>query len=96
MRFAPHQDGAFHRDDREQSFYSFLVYLNEGFGGGHTTFVTEPEISVRPRTGLGLLFQHPLVHEGCVVTSGVKYVARTDLMYRRIDESEVGDGPDAG
>ena len=85
MRFAPHKDGAFVRDDREQSCYSFLVYLNEGFQGGNTTFATEPEVSVKPEAGMGLLFQHPIVHEGSVVTEGTKYVARTDLMYRKKD-----------
>jgi prolyl 4-hydroxylase len=83
MRFAPHKDGAFHRDDDEQSFYSFLVYLNEGFEGGNTTFATSPEIAIKPAIGMGLLFQHPIIHEGSIVTAGVKYVARTDLMYRR-------------
>ena len=34
--------------------------------------------------GWGLIFQHPLLHEGSEVTSGTKYVARTDLMYRKI------------
>jgi hypothetical protein len=72
MRFAPHKDGAFHRNENEQSFYSLLVYLNEGFEGGNTTFATEPEIAITPKTGLGLLFQHPIIHEGSVVTAGVK------------------------
>lgn len=83
MRFAPHKDGAFCRNDTEQSFYTFLVYLNEGFEGGNTTFVTQPEIAIVPKIGMGLLFQHPIIHEGSIVTKGVKYVARTDLMYRR-------------
>jgi prolyl 4-hydroxylase len=87
MRFAPHRDGAFVRDIYEQSCYSFLIYLNEEFDGGNTTFFTsyssEPAVSVRPQTGMGLLFQHRIVHEGSVVTSGVKYVARTDLMHRK-------------
>jgi prolyl 4-hydroxylase len=83
MRFAPHKDGAFFRNDAEQSCYSFLVYLNEEFEGGNTTFATTPEISIKPKTGIGLLFQHPIIHEGSVVTAGVKYVARTDLMYRK-------------
>lgn len=57
MRFAPHVDFAFHRDECEQSFYSFLVYLNEEFEGGATTFITEPEVVIQPKTGMGLLFQ---------------------------------------
>ena len=82
MRFAPHADGSFRRDDQELSVYSFLVYLNEGFVGGETRFFTEPEITITPKTGKALLFQHPIIHEGALVTDGTKYVARTDLMYR--------------
>lgn len=81
QRFAPHSDGAFVRDESEQSWYTFMVYLNEGFEGGQTVFFVEPEKSVTPETGLGLLFQHPIIHEGAEVTSGTKYVVRTDLMY---------------
>ncbi len=87
MRFAPHADGAFFRNEHEQSCYSFLVYLNQAFEGGATTFLTEPEVAIKPETGMGLLFQHPIIHEGSVVVSGVKYVARSDLMYRRLQTS---------
>lgn len=83
MRFAPHSDGSFERNEDEKSFYTFLIYLNEGFVGGETNMFTKPELSVTPRRGRGLLFQHPIVHEGAEVTDGVKYVARTDIMYRR-------------
>ncbi|MEM7246908.1 MAG: 2OG-Fe(II) oxygenase [Acidobacteriota bacterium] len=84
MRFAPHFDGSFQRDDHERSVYSFLVYLNEGFRGGATRF-HGPHRTVVPKRGAGLLFQHPILHEGCEVLSGVKHVARTDLMYRSPD-----------
>jgi prolyl 4-hydroxylase len=83
MRFKPHGDGSFERHIFERSFYSFLVYLNEGFEGGETNFFVNPEISVKPETGMALMFQHPLLHEGAEVTNGMKYVARTDLMYRQ-------------
>ena len=83
MKFAPHTDASFHRNDIEQSWYSCLVYLNDECEGGETTFLTDPEVAVRPETGLALLFQHPIVHEGSIVKNGVKYVCRTDLMYRR-------------
>ena len=84
MRFAPHIDGAFFRSASEYSCYTFLVYLNEEFVGGETTFLTEPEVRIRPQTGMGLIFQHPIIHEGSIVTQGIKYVARTDLMYRNL------------
>jgi prolyl 4-hydroxylase len=83
MRFAPHLDGAFYRNDNEFSCYTFMIYLNAEFEGGITTFFTVPEVAIKPETGKGLLFQHPILHEGSVVTSGVKYVLRTDLMYRK-------------
>jgi len=83
MKFAPHSDGSFVRNENEMSFYSYLVYLNDDFEGGETSFFTKPEVVVKPVAGDAVLFQHPLVHEGSVVTSGVKYVARTDIMYRK-------------
>jgi prolyl 4-hydroxylase len=85
QKFAPHMDGAFVRNDDEQSWYTFMVYLNEGFQGGETLFFVEPEKIIVPVTGLGLLFQHPIIHAGCVVKAGIKYVIRTDLMYRRVE-----------
>jgi len=81
QRFAPHYDGAFTRGPSERSELTFMVYLNEGFGGGTTRF-HDFDIDVRPRTGHALLFQHRLLHEGCEVTSGTKYVLRSDVMYR--------------
>jgi prolyl 4-hydroxylase len=80
QRFAPHYDGAFVRSDREASELTFMIYLNEGFAGGDTVFL---EFGVRetPRTGAALFFQHALLHEGCAVASGRKYVLRSDVMY---------------
>src|SRR5262249_7597224 len=83
QRFAPHSDGAFFRDDSERSWYTYIIYLNEEFEGGETIFFVEPEIVIRPRTGSGLFFPHPIIHEGAAVKSGVKYAMRTDLMYRK-------------
>jgi predicted 2-oxoglutarate/Fe(II)-dependent dioxygenase YbiX len=81
QRFAPHYDGAFVRSDHERSQLTLMVYLNEGFGGGATAF-HDFGVEVTPRTGMALMFQHLILHEGCVVTSGVKYALRSDVMYR--------------
>jgi len=81
MKFAPHMDGSYVRNTYERSYYSVLVYLNGDFEGGETTFFTDPMVVVKPEAGLIAMFQHPILHEGSIVTSGVKYVARTDLMY---------------
>ena len=81
QRFAPHYDGAFVRNKEERSKLTFIVYLNEGFTGGETAMLDFDEVIV-PRTGRALLFQHAILHEGCAVTSGVKYAVRSDIMYR--------------
>ncbi|NVJ22502.1 2OG-Fe(II) oxygenase [Myxococcus sp. AM011] len=81
--FAPHFDGAFVRHRDERSLLTFMVYLNDGAHGGATNFLYLGR-SVTPRTGAALLFNHHLYHEGAEVTAGLKYVLRTDLMYRRI------------
>jgi predicted 2-oxoglutarate/Fe(II)-dependent dioxygenase YbiX len=81
QRFAPHYDGAFIRNDRERSLLTFMVYLNEGFTGGATTF-HDWGVDVAPRTGTALLFQHWLLHEGCELIEGTKYVLRSDVMYQ--------------
>jgi hypothetical protein len=70
------------RTDRERSWYTYMVYLNEGFEGGETVFFVEPEVIIKPRAGSALFFQHSIIHEGSEVRAGVKYVVRTDLMYR--------------
>ena len=81
QRFAPHRDGYFERNDRERSLLTFMIYLNDDFSGGETAFLSYG-CSAKPRVGTALLFQHLLDHEGCVVRSGVKYVLRSDVMYR--------------
>jgi prolyl 4-hydroxylase len=83
QRFAPHYDGAFIRDATERSLLTLIVYLNDDYEGGSTAF-HDFDVRVRPRRGTALLFQHLLLHEGCTVTSGIKYAMRSDVMYRTI------------
>lgn len=94
--FAPHYDGTYVRNmeaglDRkgEVSFVTFQLYLNEGCGGGTTRFLARGRdrnghmnfVDVMPKIGSVLLFQHDCYHEGAKVTSGRKYVIRSDVMY---------------
>ena len=82
--FAWHRDGAFYRDDREQSLVTLMIYLNDGFEGGSTDFdLPEGPVSIVPERGMVLLFHHPLRHQGAPVRRGEKLVLRTDVMYRR-------------
>ncbi|MBW8685218.1 2OG-Fe(II) oxygenase [Chitinophaga rhizophila] len=80
QRFKMHKDGSFKRDPYEQSQYTFMIYLNEDYVGGETIFASG-EI-IRPQTGSALIFHHPLRHEGALLSSGIKYVLRSDIMYR--------------
>ncbi len=82
QRFAPHFDGSFIRSPRERSELTVLLYLNDGFLGGATHFL-DLEERVVPKRGQALLFEHYILHEGCAVDEGRKYVLRTDVMYQR-------------
>ena len=77
--FKKHTDQSFIRDEYEASYYTLLIYLNDDFTGGDTRF---DEIVVKPRMGSALVFLHSLEHAGSTVKKGVKYVLRTDIMYR--------------
>jgi predicted 2-oxoglutarate/Fe(II)-dependent dioxygenase YbiX len=82
--FAWHFDGAYERNDRERSHLTFMVYLNDDFEGGATEFdLRGRDLAVCPRPGDALVFQHAVRHQGATVSSGRKYVIRSDVMYRR-------------
>ena len=80
QQFDWHRDGAFVRNSSERSQLTFMVYLNDDFDGGETSF---EDVSVVPERGLALFFVHKLLHKGQPVTRDRKYVLRTDVMYRR-------------
>lgn len=85
--FRWHQDFSYERDNGERSLLTLMVYLNDDFTGGETSFEDsyspEPfeEFQVVPRAGLGLCFLHSIHHQGEPILSGRKYVIRTDVMY---------------
>jgi hypothetical protein len=95
QRFHIHQDGVHHRGADCRSMLTFMVYLTDGdaFDGGHTLFYAagpqggEGESNlvarIRPRVGSLILFDHGIWHAGEEVTRGVKYVLRSDLLFRR-------------
>lgn len=94
--FAPHQDLRYVRGPEygqrvgETSYVTVQLYLNDKFKGGITRFLSGGgggcgdggrHYDVRPRRGSVLIFDHDLVHEGSVVTDGIKYSVRTDIMF---------------
>jgi len=42
----------------------------------------DPLLTVTPAAGKLLVFRHDILHQGAAVTSGRKYVLRSDVMYR--------------
>ena len=90
--FKPHQDGSFARvgpesaPHGERSFLTLMIYLDTPDKGGETNFINHNigmVTSVHPRTGLGLIFDHLLEHEGATLLRGKKHAIRTDVMFRR-------------
>ena len=73
---------------------TFLIYLNDDFGGGGTSFYAPSTVdgvldcrAVRPVAGSALVFPHgatsAALHEGSGVTHGTKYVIRSEVLYAR-------------
>lgn len=79
QEFKKHRDQSYIRNEIEASYFTFMIYLNDEFEGGETTF---NQLIIRPTTGMALVFFHDLEHEGSKIISGNKYVLRTDIMYK--------------
>jgi hypothetical protein len=68
-----------------RSCTTLLIYLNADFEGGTTTFMSGPPPdgvavhSVVPVPGKAVLLRQDAWHCGDLVTSGVKYLLRTDV-----------------
>lgn len=93
QQFNWHQDFPFERDNGEQSYLTLIIYLNDDFEGGETSFEDSyseemfDEFKVVPQQGMALFFEHAIHHKGEPVTRGRKYVLRTDVMFAA-EESE--------
>lgn len=80
-------------DPKLYSRLTLLLYLNDEFTGGCTTFFTPTAGGggldawpVRPIAGAALVFPHgstegSLLHEGSGVMEGAKWVIRTEVLY---------------
>ena len=72
---------------------TFLIYLDDDYTGGETTFFVPDQgqrsgslVSVAVPKGSVLCFfhgehEHSLLHEGSLVTKGVKRIVRSDVLY---------------
>lgn len=78
--FKRHRDESYVRNENEMSFSTFMIYLNNNFKGGETTFSNN---KITPVTGMAIIFLHSLEHSGNPIIEGTKYVLRTDIMYKK-------------
>jgi len=94
MYFQQHYDGAFYRNRSEFSLITLIVNLNQGYSGGETAFYDRrlpggTYLNVA-QAGKALLFKHRgWLHEGKLLEAGVKYMLRSDVMYRLPELTDV-------
>lgn len=105
LKYNPGQQYRLHTDAiagmRNQRAWTFLIYLDEGYEGGETSF-PELDFAFRGKKGDALLFQNadeagnPLAdmrHMGNPVLSGVKHLASRWIRQRPPDDPLQGFGP---
>ena len=82
--FKKHRDGS-HLEEGGLSLVTVLFYLNTPEEGGETGIYdwSEPDkLLVKAETGKVLWFNHTVAHTGEQVIKGVKYVLRSDFIYK--------------
>lgn len=87
-KFKQHYDGSYCRPDNSaETLITLQIYLNQNFVGGETNFLHPTNngkcIPVKPRSGMILVFEHRILHEGGMVKEGRKYTIRTDVLYTK-------------
>ena len=98
LRYRPGQEYKPHTDAipglKNQRIMTMLVYLNDDFEGGETSF-PDAGLTIRPKRGEGLLFTNvdaggnpdpSVLHAGLPVTSGVKFLASRWIRERAVTE----------
>lgn len=87
--FSPHLDGPWVPREDESSVYTVIIYLNDDYEGGKTSFLSSGDghilSTVAPKQGSALIFNHDTLHEGMQVATGTKYIVRTEIMFHRVD-----------
>ena len=84
-RFKIHKDGVNQDIDGNRSVMTLNIFLNKDFEGGETTFFywnKRFRCSIKPKPGSGALFDALQYHCGEKVSSGIKYLIRTDVMVK--------------
>uniref|UniRef100_A0A6B2KZU4 Fe2OG dioxygenase domain-containing protein n=1 Tax=Arcella intermedia TaxID=1963864 RepID=A0A6B2KZU4_9EUKA len=90
--FKSHTDGHVALGVDHRSIFTIMVYLNDNFTGGKTTFFDDDGkeiLSVTPKTGMALIFNHDVMHLGGEIVKGTKFIVRTDVMFFRYKSSKI-------
>jgi len=91
-RFQRHCDAAYVHSSSERSMFTVNIYMNGNFEGGKTRFYGGKNkqtilYEAIPETGQCVIFRQPpgaaYSHDGEELRSNVKYLFRTDIMYRK-------------
>lgn len=92
--FLPHFDAGFDESNEVRSFKTFMLYLNDVDAGGPTCFYSDVQkhyqkpdpqkvvSSLQPECGSCLIFNHCITHDGGKLDQGLKFLLRTEVMYR--------------
>lgn len=83
--FGWHVDTCYAKGPHEVGMDTLLIYLNDDYVGGETMIKLTPnKVVMTPKTGSAMAFYHFQTHAGMHVQSGVKYVVRTEVLYRKV------------
>jgi predicted 2-oxoglutarate/Fe(II)-dependent dioxygenase YbiX len=84
QQFGIHTDtGCINHATKSETGYVLLIYLNDNFSGGETTFYDDKFQlleTITPATGTAVLFAIDMLHAGNTVTQGEKYWCGADIM----------------
>lgn len=89
QNFGIHTDTGYEFDSIKHHYskYTVLVYLNDSFEGGTTTFYSKdfkPIAQIQPKTGRVLCFDIDLFHSGDPILKGSKRWIGTELICHKI------------
>jgi len=84
--FNRHTDGHY-QDQDKVSLITILIYLNQDYQGAYTTFFKDKYdkigFALPPKTGMVCLMDQDIEHQVPELEKGVKYVVRSELMYKK-------------
>jgi Rps23 Pro-64 3,4-dihydroxylase Tpa1-like proline 4-hydroxylase len=94
LRFLKYTKGDYFERHKDNSYYNngkislitILIYLNDNYNGGFTKFFTNIDDAkgqtIYPKVGMVCFADQQIGHEVPPLIDGIKYVIRTELMYK--------------